>query len=138
MNPLLQIGPALEAVGVLPGRLELALSCTGLGVLELEPLELEPGQRVDLGEIRLPPLGRLRLERAAGADESLRIVQHLDAPDSKPVVLQRELDPSAQEAVSLVPGRYTLRVFSNQTLKHTERFTIEPGFETLLVLDARD
>lgn len=133
---------AITVQNLNPDTYELALSCTGLGHMELPSVEVTPGAELDLGELVAPEPGKLRIEwnREPGKNESLQVIQFLRAPNSKPLVLQREIsaDPASASTYPLLPGEYGLRISTNGELKRVRAFTIRPGFETLVLLDATD
>lgn len=127
---------AVRAIQVVPDELNLIVSCTGLGNIELDTITVESGQTLKMPDVFAPVLGTVRIDWRYPEDSNVAagIVQHLRQIESKPLGLriERNLDLSPLETYQLFPGDYSLRVLRNRELLQRVKFTIRSGFETLV------
>ncbi|MEW6741740.1 MAG: sigma-70 family RNA polymerase sigma factor [Planctomycetota bacterium] len=109
-----------------------------LGKVDKIPIELEHGEHHDLGIIRLPPPGTLRVLLEGRDRISGNLAVSIGQPFPGATYHSLELEErDLSETLELLPGKYGIAVQGSGIVAQQENFEISPGDETVVTFPLR-
>ena len=100
---------AFTLAGLPPGRYQIEVGSSALGWTLVGPVQVGPGETVDLGLVRLPPVGSVRVERSGPATRDFWLVRR-----ERVELLLESVPASGTHELLLAPGEYLLFDPSNR------------------------
>jgi RNA polymerase sigma-70 factor (ECF subfamily) len=135
-----------------PAKYQLILVVPRSGLYVLGERELGPGDAIDVGRLRAPAFGRLRVrwrwnEGGAGENVSFILVAQYNIPGTNhgEAIKFDEGARPADEDIALLPGRYSLLVYRSAAeiqfrsfqIEASERLEVESGADESFLLPVR-
>lgn len=122
---------ALESLS--PGRAWISVRALPYLVQAVGEFELPPGSFLDLGEIELPPPGQVRFaDHTQGSIENRVVAFDLGLTTSFRYVTVAHSTQWLPGPMALLPGRYYLKVVTEDRVEHTAHFTVESAGSTIV------
>jgi hypothetical protein len=118
------------AANVPPGTYRLAIGARGLGAIVFRDVTVAPGERVDVGALRLPVPGELSVDWGWPPDAGYSVIaaqMTLEPGFVNPFTMIHGGAPDELQGLASLPGRYALFVIDGERVVQSRQLELRSG-----------